>query len=151
MALKHLRRPLTHPPRGSDVYFYLLSAILLPLPIIMQPLAKETMLLGVDNQVGWPCFTRSLACRCTPLSASRTSGRFSSNWTKRPGWTERPRGASTAGCVPEERDGRHPRLRLGVELYSGVRLLSVGDSAAAHRIRFLPAIGTSGVMRGGIK
>lgn len=36
----------------KGIYFYLLSAIFVPFPIIMLPLAKETALLGLDNQVG---------------------------------------------------------------------------------------------------
>ncbi len=36
----------------KSVYFYLLSALFIPFPIIMLPVVKETALLGLDNQVG---------------------------------------------------------------------------------------------------
>lgn len=36
----------------KGVYFYLLSALFIPFPIIMLPVVKETAILGLDNQVG---------------------------------------------------------------------------------------------------
>ncbi|TFC76980.1 carbohydrate ABC transporter permease [Cryobacterium cheniae] len=41
-----------HKPFFKGVYFYLLSAIFIPFPIIMLPVVKETALFGLDNQVG---------------------------------------------------------------------------------------------------
>ncbi|WP_104101108.1 carbohydrate ABC transporter permease [Cryobacterium sp. M96] len=41
-----------HTPFFTGVYFYLLSAIFIPFPIIMLPVVKETALFGLDNQVG---------------------------------------------------------------------------------------------------
>jgi raffinose/stachyose/melibiose transport system permease protein len=39
-------------PFFKGVYFYLLSALFVPFPIIMLPLVKQTAILGIDNQVG---------------------------------------------------------------------------------------------------
>lgn len=36
----------------KGIYFYLLSALFIPFPIIMLPVVKETAILGLDNQVG---------------------------------------------------------------------------------------------------
>ncbi|TFD00534.1 carbohydrate ABC transporter permease [Cryobacterium sandaracinum] len=41
-----------HKPFFTGVYFYLLSALFIPFPIIMLPVVKETALFGLDNQVG---------------------------------------------------------------------------------------------------
>jgi raffinose/stachyose/melibiose transport system permease protein len=39
-------------PFFKGVYFYLLSALFVPFPIIMLPLVKQTAILGIDNQAG---------------------------------------------------------------------------------------------------
>jgi raffinose/stachyose/melibiose transport system permease protein len=41
-----------HRPFFKGVYFYLLSALFVPFPIIMLPLVKQTAILGIDNQAG---------------------------------------------------------------------------------------------------
>lgn len=41
-----------HRPFFKGAFFYFLSAMFIPFPIIMLPLVKQTSLLGLDNQVG---------------------------------------------------------------------------------------------------
>ena len=41
-----------HKPFCTGIYFYLLSAVFFPFPIIMLPVIKETALLGLDNPLG---------------------------------------------------------------------------------------------------
>lgn len=41
-----------HKPFFKGIYFYLLSAVFIPFPIIMLPVVKETALLGLDNPLG---------------------------------------------------------------------------------------------------
>ncbi|MBG6057404.1 raffinose/stachyose/melibiose transport system permease protein [Cryobacterium sp. MP_M5] len=41
-----------HKPFFKGIYFYLLSAVFIPFPIIMLPVVKETAMLGLDNPLG---------------------------------------------------------------------------------------------------
>jgi len=41
-----------HRPFFKVIYYYFLSALFLPFPIIMLPLVKETTFLGMNNQIG---------------------------------------------------------------------------------------------------
>ncbi|PJJ72543.1 raffinose/stachyose/melibiose transport system permease protein [Diaminobutyricimonas aerilata] len=41
-----------HKPFFKGVYFYVLTALFVPFPIIMLPVVKETAVLGLDNQAG---------------------------------------------------------------------------------------------------
>ena len=109
-----------HRPFFKGVFFYLLAALFIPFPIIMLPLVKQTAILGLDNQAGmivlytiyglsinvfiYTAYIRSIPIELEEAARDRRREHLA---------------GVPVGDLPvadaDERDRRHPHVRVGVE------------------------------------